>query len=166
MEVAIIVAVAENGVIGAEGGMPWHHPADLSHFKQETMGSPVVVGRTTFERIVERAGGPLPGRTNIVLSRSDPDVPEGVIVATGVDEALDAARDTGAETAYVIGGQTVYEQTLPRADRLVLTRVSGRYEGDTYWPGHDENRWTETDRRPLSEDLVVVTYRATDSAGE
>ncbi|MFB6232820.1 MAG: dihydrofolate reductase [Haloarculaceae archaeon] len=160
MEVAVIAAVAENGVIGAGDGMPWHYPADLRQFKSETMGSPVIVGRTTFDRIVDRIDGPLPGRTNIVLSRSDPDVPEGVVVASGIDEALAAARDTGAETAYVIGGRQVYEQYLPIADRLVLTRIPGTFEGDTYWPGHDEDRWVETDRLSLSEELDVVTYRA------
>lgn len=164
MDVAIIVAVAENGVIGADGGVPWHYPADLRHFKQETMGHPVIVGRTTFESIVDELGGPLPGRTNIVLSGSDPDLPEDAVVATGIDEALDAAREVGtrtsSETAYVIGGQKVYRQLLPRADRLVLTRIPGEYDGDTYWPGHDDERWTETGRRALSDDLDVLTYRA------
>ena len=160
MDLAVIVAVAENGVIGAEGDMPWHYPADLRYFKQETMGSPVIVGRTTFEAIAGRLGGPLPGRTNIVLSTSDPDVPDGVVVATGIDEAVDLARDTGAETAYVIGGKRVYEQFLPRADRLILTRIPGHPEGDTYWPGHDDDRWIETGRESISEDIDVVTYRA------
>jgi len=162
MELAVIAAVAENGVIGAEGGMPWHYPADLRYFKEETMGSPVIVGRTTFETVVDRLGGPLPGRTNIVLSTSDPDVPDGVVVATGIDEAVDAARETGAGTAYVIGGKRVYEQFLPRADRLILTRIPGRPEGDTYWPGHDGDRWVETGREHISEELDVVTYRARD----
>jgi dihydrofolate reductase len=160
MEVTLIVAVAENGVIGADGGVPWHYPADLRHFKHETTGHPVIVGRRTFESIVDRIGGPLPDRTNIVLSSGDPEVPAGVLVATGLDEALDAARATGAETAYVIGGQTVYEQSLPRADRLVVTEIPGSYDGDTYWPGHDSDRWVATDRRALGDDLEVVTYRA------
>ncbi len=160
MEVAIIVAVAENGVIGADGDIPWHYPADLRYFKRETMGHPVIAGRRTFESIVDRLDGPLPGRTNIVLSTSDPDVPEGVIVTAGIDEALDAARETGAETAYVIGGQTVYRQLLSRADRLVVTRIPEACEGDTYWPGHDDDRWDETERHRLEGDLEVVTYRA------
>lgn len=160
MELAVIVAVAENGVIGSGDGMPWHYPADLRHFRSETMGCPVIVGRTTFERVVDRIGGPLPGRTNIVLSRSEPDVPEGVIVASGLDEALDAARETGAETAYAIGGRQVYEQVLPIADRLLVTRIPEPHDGDTYWPGHDEDRWVETDRRRIGDDLDVVEYRA------
>jgi dihydrofolate reductase len=160
MEVAIVVAVAENGVIGADGEVPWHYPADLRHFKRETTGHPVIAGRRTFESIVDGLGGPLPDRTNVVLSRSDPEVPEGVIVATGVDEALDAARETGTGTAYVVGGQRVYRQFLPRADRLVLTRIPGTYDGDTYWPGHDAARWTECGRQTLEGGLEVVTYRA------
>jgi len=160
MELAVIAAVAENGVIGAGDEMPWYYPADLQYFKAETMGHPVILGRTTFEAIVDRIDGPLPGRTNIVLSTSDPDVPEGVIVATDIEQAIAAARETGTETAYVVGGRIVYEQFLPRADRLILTRIPDSYEGDTYWPGHDEGRWEETDREAISEDLEVVTYRA------
>jgi len=165
MELAIIVAVAENGVIGADGEMPWHYPADLQQFKRETTGHPVILGRRTFETIAGRLGGPLPDRTNIVLTRSDPDVPEGVVVADGIEAALSAARETGTETAYVVGGQTVYEQFLPRADRLLLTRIPEAPEGDTYWPGHDEDRWVETDRERVGDELVVVTYRARESNG-
>ncbi|PSQ32421.1 dihydrofolate reductase [Halobacteriales archaeon SW_10_68_16] len=163
MEVAIIVAVAKNGVIGADGEMPWYYPADLQHFKRETTGHPVILGRTTFEAIADRLGGPLPDRTNVVLSGSDPDVPEGVVVAEGIEAALAAARETGADTAYVVGGATVYEQFLPRADRLLVTRVPESVEGDTYWPGHDADRWVETGRESIGEDLEVVTYRARDS---
>jgi len=163
MELAIIVAVAENGVIGADGEMPWHYSADLQHFRRETTGHPVILGRTTFEAIADRIGGPLPDRTNIVLTTSDPDVAEGVVVAEGIEAALDAARATGAGTAYVVGGQSVYEQFLPRADRLLVTHIPESYEGDTYWPGHDEDRWVETDRESIGKHLDVVTYRARES---
>ncbi len=166
MEIAIIVAVAENGVIGADGEMPWYYPADLQHFKRETTGHPVILGRTTFEAIADRLGGPLPDRTNVVLSRSDPDVPEGVVVVGGIEESLAAAREAGAETAYVVGGASVYEQFLPRADRLLVTRVPESVEGDTYWPGHDGDRWVETDREHIGEDLEVLTYRVRDSASD
>ncbi|MFB6297658.1 MAG: dihydrofolate reductase [Salinirussus sp.] len=161
MEVALVAAVAENGVIGVDGEMPWHYPADLRQFRERTTGHPVIVGRRTFERIVDRIGGPLPDRTNVVLSRSDPDVPGDAIVVTGVEAALDAARATGTDTAYVIGGAAVYEQFLPIADRLVLTRIPGTYDGDTVWPGHDEHRWTETDRQELGDGLAVHVYEPT-----
>jgi len=164
MEVALIVAVAENGVIGADGDIPWHYPADLQYFKERTMGHPVIAGRTTFESIVDRLDGPLPGRTNIVLSTSDPDVPEGVVVATDVEAALDAARETGTETAYVIGGRRVYEQFLPRADRLLVTHIPESPAGDTYWPGHDTDRWVETDRTAIGDGLEAVTYEGRETA--
>ncbi|UIO98792.1 dihydrofolate reductase [Halobaculum sp. CBA1158] len=151
--IALIAAVAANGVIGAEGGMPWHLPADMRHFKQTTTGHPVIMGRRTYESIAGDVGGPLPGRTNVVLSRSDPDLPgEGgdVVVADSVDEALDAARDAavdrGVDTVYVAGGGAVYEQFLPLADRLVLTEVHESYDGDTVFPEFDRDEWVERER--------------------
>jgi dihydrofolate reductase len=123
MRIALVAAVAENGVIGAEGGMPWHYPADLAQFRETTMGHPVIVGRRTYEAIAERLGGPLPGRTNVVLSRrADLELPAGAVVAGGVEAALEAAEaalEPGTETVYVAGGGAVYEQFVERADELV-----------------------------------------------
>lgn len=146
--VALIAAVAENGIIGDDGEMPWHLPADLNHFKQTTMGHPVIMGRRTYESIAAEIGGPLPGRTNIVLSRGSPDVPEDVVVADSVEAAVDAAKsvDGDSETVYVVGGATVYEQFLTRADRLVLTELESTYEGDTSFPEWDRNEWREASR--------------------
>jgi dihydrofolate reductase len=176
MEITLIAAVAANGVIGADGGMPWHYPADLQQFKETTMGHPVIVGRRTFESIVDRIDGPLPGRTSVVLTTrgidpaiadldwadADPEEtdldPDGdVVVAASVASAVAAAEETGADVAYVIGGASVYEQFLPRADRLVLTEIDESYEGDTYFPAYDEAAWTETGREERSE-LAFVTY--------
>ena len=161
VDIALVAAVAENGVIGADGGMPWHYPADLARFKETTMGHPVVLGRHTFESIAARLGGPLPGRTNVVLSRSDPDVPAGVVVATSVDEAVaaagKAAAESGVGTAYVAGGAAVYEQFLPLADRMVLTEVPERPDGDTFFPEWDRSAWVEVDREHEDE-LAFVTY--------
>jgi len=146
--IALIAAVADNRVIGRDGEMPWHLPADLRHFKETTMGHPVIMGRRTYDSIAADIGGPLPGRTNIVLSRSDPDLPEEVLVVDSIDRAVDAARaaagDTG--TVYVIGGATVYEQFLPQADRLVLTEIQESYAGDTEFPAWDREEWTERSR--------------------
>lgn len=157
VELVVIAAVAENGVIGADDGMPWHYPADLAQFKETTMGHPVIMGRTTFESISAQLDGPLPGRTNIVLSGSDPAVPEGVVVVESVDAAVEAAAETGAETAYVAGGGTVYEQFLPLADRMVLTEVPERPEGETYFPDWDREAWVEVEREETGE-LAFVTY--------
>lgn len=146
--IALIAAVADNGVIGRNGEMPWHLPADLRHFKQTTTGNPVIMGRLTYDSIAADIGGPLPDRTNIVLSRSEPDLPDEVVVVDSIEQAVDAARaaagDTG--TVYVIGGATVYEQFLPQADRLVLTEIHDSYEGDTRFPEWDPEAWTEQER--------------------
>lgn len=146
--IALIAAVADNGVIGRNGEMPWHLPADLRHFKQTTTGNPVIMGRLTYDSIAADIGGPLPDRTNIVLSRSEPDLPDEVVVVDSIERALDAARaaadDTG--TVCVIGGATVYEQFLPQADRLVLTEIHDSYEGDTRFPEWDPEAWTEQER--------------------
>jgi len=157
VELVLIAAVAENGVIGDDGGMPWHYPADLAHFKETTMGHPVILGRRTFESIAAQLDGPLPGRTNIVLSRSDPEVPEGVVVVESVEAAVEATIEAGVETAYVAGGATVYEQFLPLADRLVLTEVPGEPEGDTRFPEWDSEEWVEVERVEDGE-LAFVTY--------
>jgi len=154
---ALIAAVAENGVIGADGEMPWHYPADLAHFKETTMGHPVIVGRVTYESISSQIGGPLPGRTNIVLTRSGVDAPEEVVQVASVDAAVAAAAETGSDTAFVAGGATVYEAFLPRADRLVITEVPGEPEGDTRFPEWDPDAWVERERE-TADDLSFVTY--------
>ncbi|WP_256391207.1 dihydrofolate reductase [Natronoarchaeum rubrum] len=161
MELVVIAAVAENGVIGVEGEMAWHIPEDLAHFKRATTGHPVIMGRVTYESIAEDLGGPLPDRTNVVLSRSGVDAPEDVIVVDDTDAALAAAEnaldrrndaadedadESPDERAFVIGGATVYEQFLPDADRLMLTEVHERYDGDTYFPDWDRGLWVELER--------------------
>ena len=144
-EIVIVAAVAANGVIGADGTVPWHLPDDLRHFKETTIGHPVIMGRRTYDSIEARLGGPLPGRTNVVLSRGSPDLPDGVVLAGSVEEALDHASERD-DRVYVVGGATVYEAFFPRADRLVLTELERSYEGDTRFPGWDSTEWTEVDR--------------------
>lgn len=161
MEVAIVAAVAANGVIGADGELPWHLPADLAHFKRTTMGHPVVMGRRTFEAVRERLGGPLPGRTNIVLSRGAPDLPEGVVHADSLEAALAAARRTGTDVVYVVGGGQVYEQCLPIADRLLLTEIDAEPAGDTRFPDWDREAWDEVDRDP-HDGFAFVEYERRD----
>lgn len=133
-EVVLIAAVAEeNRVIGRDKDLPWHLPEDLKRFKRLTMGHPLLMGRVTFESLVEQFGGPLPGRRNMVLtSRGEiPGHPE-IECYVSVEEAFQALED--AEIVFIGGGQGVYEQFLERADRLELTLVEGEYEGDTYFP--------------------------------
>ncbi|MFC7186312.1 dihydrofolate reductase [Halorubrum yunnanense] len=174
LDLVVVAAVAENGVIGDDGGMPWHFPADLAHFKRLTTGHPVIVGRTTYESIADRVGGPLPDRTSVVVTTRDLDLPAGAVVANDLDEAValaaaDAA-DRGVDEAHVIGGATVYEGLLDRADRMVLTEVPGSPDGDTRFPDWDAAAWREVDREVVADaetegdgDLAFVTYeRAAD----
>lgn len=144
--IALIVAMADNGVIGRDGGLPWRIPADLKYFKAKTMGKPVVMGRRTFDSI----GRPLPGRPNIVVTRHGGDFPDGIDVAPDIDTALDiaqrSARDIGADEIMIIGGAALYEALLPRADRIYLTEVHEAVEGDTTFPAFDKNDWREVAR--------------------
>ena len=157
----LVAAVAENGVIGRDGGMPWHLPADLQHFKQTTTGHPVVMGRRTYDSIAARLDGPLPDRHSVVLSSQDLDLPPDTEVVGSVDEARRAAEaaasELGVGTAYVVGGATVYEQFLPFADGMVLTELHDAYEGDTAFPDYDPREWTEVDRDP-HDSFDFVTY--------
>ncbi|GAB3664302.1 dihydrofolate reductase [Halopiger thermotolerans] len=151
-ELVGIVAVADNGVIGKDGDMPWHIPADLQHFKETTMDHPVIMGRVTYEGILEALGEPLPGRTTIVLTSRDLETPENAVVATDLEDALEAAeaaareRHDGADRIFVAGGATVYEQFLPALDRLVVTEVHDDPDGDTRFPDWDREAWTEVAR--------------------
>jgi dihydrofolate reductase len=148
----LVAAVAENGVIGREGEMPWHLPADLRHFRETTTGHPVVMGRRTYDSIAARLDGPLPERHSVVLSSRDLDLPEGATVVDSVEAARHAAGRAaarmGVDTVYVVGGETVYEQFLPLAGGLVLTELHDAYEGDTVFPVYDPDAWVEVDRDP------------------
>jgi dihydrofolate reductase len=139
----LVAAVADNGVIGAEGGMPWHLPADLAHFKQLTMGKPVLMGRLTWEAI----GKPLPGRLNLVLTRSAGWHAAGAQRVGSLREALRLAQRAGAQELMVIGGAEVYRQALPSAGRIYLTRVHAEPWGDTLFPELDPEEWHEVGRR-------------------
>ena len=159
MRVTIIAAVAANGVIGADGEMPWHYPEDLTHFKTATVGHPVIMGRITYEAIANRIGGPLPERTNIVLTttpdRVDPH--QDVRVVTAVDAAIERAGETAADEVFIAGGASVYEQFLPRADRMLITEIHKPYDGETTFPEWNENAWVERERDDR-EELSFVSY--------
>jgi dihydrofolate reductase len=164
-QIFLIAAVAENGVIGANGAMPWRLKSDLRRLKALTLGKPVVMGRKTFDSI----GRPLPGRTNIVVTR-DPDFRSpGVVVTGAVADAMaiatgDALRRFATEIA-VIGGAEIYAQSIGSADRLEITEVHARPDGDTYFPAIDASDWEEVARQRNSAgpddstDFSYVTFR-------
>ncbi|HEX4857594.1 MAG TPA: type 3 dihydrofolate reductase [Usitatibacteraceae bacterium] len=140
MRINLIAAVADNGVIGREGGMPWHLPADFAWFKQHTMGHPVIMGRKTYQSI----GRALPGRRNIVVSRDANWSAPGCEAAPNLDAALDRCAD--ATEVFVIGGGQLYASALERADRIVLTNVDARPEGDVRFPALAPSDWLEVFR--------------------
>jgi dihydrofolate reductase len=133
--ISIIVAASENGVIGADGNLPWRLSDDLRHFKAVTMGKPVVMGRKTWDSI----GRPLPGRQNIVITRQAAFEAPGCDVVASTEEAVAVAGDAGE--IMVIGGSQVYAAFLPAADRVYLTRVHAAVDGDAHFPSLDEEAW-------------------------
>jgi len=142
VRVALIAAVARNGVIGRDGDMPWNISADLKYFKAVTMGKPIVMGRRTFESI----GKALPGRPNIVITGNAGFTVNGVEVASDLDQALSIAAGHGTDEIMVIGGGQIYAAALPYADRLYLTEVHMEVEGDVSFPAFDRNQWREVSR--------------------
>lgn len=131
----LIAAVADNGVIGRGGSLPWHLPADLQRFKQLTMGHAVLVGRTTFESLA----GSLPGRRLIVLSRDPGFAPHGVEVAGSLQSALELVGDD--PEVFVAGGLELYAEAMPVADRMLVTRVHAAVDGDVLFPPIDDGEW-------------------------
>lgn len=162
MKLSLIAAVAANGVIGADGGIPWQYPEDLKHFKQTTTGHPVIMGRLTFESIQRDLDGPLPERLNIVLTTTPQRLPDSVTAVRSTAAALAKAEASGASMAYVVGGATVYEQFLPQADELLLTELTAAFDGDTVFPTVDWSCWSEAGRTTHS-DFDIVTYTRADS---
>ena len=146
MTLCLIVAVAENGVIGRDNDLPWRLPGDLKRFKSLTMGKPLIMGRRTFDSI----GRPLPGRANIVLTRDVDFAPDGVLVVHDPDAAIEAAEQeasrTGADEIMVIGGAGIYDIFLGQASRVYLTEVHDSPSGDTRFPPLDAATWRESAR--------------------
>ncbi len=161
MTLSLVVAASSNNVIGSDGGLPWHLPDDLRHFKRLTTGKPVIMGRRTFESI----GRPLPDRRNIVMTRQTDYAAHGCEVVSSVSEALELVH--GVDEVMIIGGGQVYRDFLPHADRIYLTRVQADVGGDTYFPGIDENGWHRVmsehhaadERHAYAFDLMVFERR-------
>lgn len=140
MILSLVVAMAENNVIGKNGTMPWHLPADLRHFRAVTTGKSVIMGRKTYESI----GKPLPNRRNLVISRTPDFSALGCEVVTSLDQALQACA--GEAEVMIIGGGQIYAEALPRAQRIYLTRIQARIEGDTTFPDLTPSQWREVKR--------------------
>lgn len=140
MNISIIVAIAgSKRVIGRKGGMPWQIPEELKRFKEITTGHPIIMGRKTFESI----GRPLPGRTNIVVTRDLEYNPSGVVVLHSLGEAIDQAKkEIGSEEIFIIGGGEIYKQVLPQTDKIYLTYIDKEIEGDTYFPDYSDFKQT------------------------
>jgi len=136
----LVAAVAANGIIGANGRLPWHLPGELEHFKQLTMGHPIIMGRLTWESL----GRALPGRENIVVTTTPGYEAPGAALASSLDAAI--ALCLGETVAFVIGGRRLFEAALPLARGMVLTEIHRDYEGDTLFPAYDRSQWQETQR--------------------
>jgi len=138
MIISLIWAMDENELIGVDNSLPWKLPADMQWFRKNTLGKPIVMGRKTFESF---GGRPLPQRTNIVITRDQTYQADDAVIVHSIEEAIQAAGD--AEELMVIGGSSFYEQMLPQADRLYVTRVHGEFKGDAWFPNVDWSLWQE-----------------------
>jgi len=152
-KITIIAAMARNRAIGMKGDMPWHLPAELRHFKEATLGKPIVMGRKTWESI----GRVLPGRQNIVVTRNPAIRIPGVDIATSLEEAVRMAR---GEEVMIIGGGELYRQALEACDRMLLTEVDCEPEADTWFPDWDSSQWTEVNiREEQADEKNPYAYR-------
>jgi len=160
MIISLIAGTAKNNVIGYKNTLPWGMiPADMAHFRKNTLGKPIIMGNNTFKSI----GKPLKDRVNIVLSKDGGEY-EGCIFVSSPEDAIKEAEKTGAEEAMIIGGASVYNLFLPKADRIYLTKIDGEFEGDTFFPEIDENIWKEVSNEKSPKDeknnynLEFITY--------
>jgi len=152
MKLSLIVAMSSNRVIGVDNRLPWHFSADLRRFKRITLGKPILMGRHTHESI----GRPLPGRDNIVLTRDRDYAAPGCTVVHSLEAALEAAA--AAPELMVIGGSTLYEQLLPKADRLYLTLIEREFPGDTLFPEFRREDWLELEAQVIDNDPTVFFH--------
>lgn len=153
MDIKLIAGVASNGVIGSDGSLPWDYPEDLKHFRETTNGYPMIMGRVTFEDIVDGNGSPLPNRESIVLTSRDDIVCgeyDNVHIVSSVDEAVDVASSFDS-CVFIIGGESVYEQFMNVADELILTELHDEFEGDAYFPDFDSDSWNIENVKSKSE---------------
>lgn len=154
MQIVLVVAKSENNVIGVDGDLPWRISADLKHFKAVTMGHPIIMGRKTWDSI----GRPLPGRRNIVITRRDDLVIDGVDVVNNIDAALGLCREDNAAKAMIVGGGQIYADIMDQADIIELTEIHTQIDGDTFFPLIDMDAWTESSREMFPADGDTPSY--------
>lgn len=159
INICAIAAISENRIIGRDGGLPWHIPEDLRHFKKMTTGKPVIMGRKTFESI---GGKPLPERLNIIVSRNDI-ATSGIVSVRTVGEAVALAKkqaaQNGVDEIMICGGAQIYEAAMPVTQRIYLTVVHRTIDGDTFFPELDKTEWCETAREDHAEYSFVTMER-------
>lgn len=146
--ISLVVAAAENNVIGKDNKLLWHLPNDMKFFKNTTWGMPVIMGRKTYESL----GKPLAGRTNIIMTRDKDWSANGTQTASNLEEALKVAADTDAKEAYIIGGGEIFKQALPLASKIYLTRVHASPEGDAFFPSFNQSEWNLLSQLDFSPD--------------
>lgn len=147
MIISLIAAMARNRVIGKDNRLPWNLPADMKRFRELTLGKPVIMGRKTFESI----GRPLPKRKNIIITRDKNYRAEGCIVVHSAKDALKAAEESNE--VMIIGGEQIFSEFMPLADRMYLTFIEEGFEGDAYFPQFSQDEWKETSREEYSNDM-------------
>ena len=151
MVISIIVAVSENNVIGRNNNLPWHLPADMKYFKDKTMGHFVVMGRKNFDSIPDKYR-PLSGRTNVVVTRQNNFNAAGVQVVHTINEAIQLAKEKNETECFIIGGGEIFSQSIELCDRIYLTRIHHRIEGDVFFPELNQKEWKETSRKEVKAD--------------
>ncbi len=151
MVISIIVAVSENNVIGRNNNLPWHLPADMKYFKDKTMGHFVVMGRKNFDSIPDKYR-PLSGRTNVVVTRQNNFNAAGVQVVHSINEAIQLAKEKNETECFIIGGGEIFSQSIELCDRIYLTRIHHRIEGDVFFPELNQKEWKETSRKEVKAD--------------
>ncbi|HHU55554.1 MAG TPA: dihydrofolate reductase [Acholeplasmataceae bacterium] len=152
----IIVAISKNNVIGKNNDIPWHYPEDLKYFKKVTMGKKVLMGSKTFQSIINRLGKPLPGRTNIVVTRNETFSYPGVIVINDLEKYLKDEKDE----IFIIGGSSIYSQTLPFADKLYITHIDKDFDGDTFFPEVNYQNYDLIEKRVQGELTFCIYQRS------
>ncbi len=145
MSISIIVAVAENNVIGKDNALIWHLPADMKFFKEKTTGHCVITGRKNYESIPEKFR-PLPNRTNIIITRQKNYAAPGTIVVGSIEEAIEKAKETDDDEIFIIGGAEIFKQTLHLADKIYYTKIYHSFEGDTFFPEINYMEWKEINK--------------------